>query len=327
MDKDIKWKQLLSLAALYASVIIGWIAYYNYQPKLLQAFGMQNLTLNLYIAQGIILSITPLIAGKLGDRFRKTRGKRLPIITAGISLAAMIFMSVAFTLVINPGPSFYWILPVLIIIWIFSMSIFTSPAISTVELFAPSKDLPIAMAVITVVSGLLYALEPIIVDLVDYLGATLTFIVGGVAVAGSGYLLNKNIKGELDIIVPEKEENKPSNYYYPLLLGLAFGIATTVLFNMFPEWLESSAHIISGNVYVSICLALSAIISVILSFKFNTHNLLKLFVRGISICIVGIIGIYIIKDTSQIFITLSFCNRLCNYINFRLALCLVFHQF
>ena len=35
----IHWKQLWSLASLYASIIIGWIAYQNYQPKLLIQFG------------------------------------------------------------------------------------------------------------------------------------------------------------------------------------------------------------------------------------------------------------------------------------------------
>ncbi|HET7178537.1 MAG TPA: hypothetical protein VFI14_02380, partial [Chryseosolibacter sp.] len=31
-EMSIQWKQLWSLAALYGSIIIGWIAYENYQP-------------------------------------------------------------------------------------------------------------------------------------------------------------------------------------------------------------------------------------------------------------------------------------------------------
>jgi len=112
---DLLWKQLWSLAALYASVVIGWIAYYNYQPKLLEQYNFTDLTLFLFISQGIILTITPLIAGKLGDRFRQSAGHRLPIISAGISFAAMIFMAVAFTLIVDPGETFRWILPILIV--------------------------------------------------------------------------------------------------------------------------------------------------------------------------------------------------------------------
>jgi MFS family permease len=185
---EIQWKQLWSLVALYASVIIGWIAYYNYQPILLHKYNFTDLTLFLFIAQGIIMVVTPPIAGLLGDRFRKSKGNRLPIISAGISAAAMVFMSVAFTLIMDPGETFKWILPILIVFWLASMSIFTSPAISTIDLFAPANKLPRAMAIITIVYGALYALEPVIVDLVDFLGAPLTFVVGGVITAASTVL-------------------------------------------------------------------------------------------------------------------------------------------
>lgn len=117
----------MSLAVLYASVIIGWIAYYNYQPKLLIEFGFSHFTFLLFLAQGLIMVITPPIAGKMGDRYRRSSGNRLPIITAGISFAAMVFMAVAFTLIAEPGETLKWLLPFLIILWLFSMSIFTSP--------------------------------------------------------------------------------------------------------------------------------------------------------------------------------------------------------
>src|SRR5687768_16775642 len=105
------WKQLWSLAALYASVIIGWIAYKNYQPKLLVQFGFTDFSFALMATQGVILVVTPLVAGRLGDRYRVEKGHRLPIISSGISFAAMVFMAVAFTLLGNPGEVFRWILP------------------------------------------------------------------------------------------------------------------------------------------------------------------------------------------------------------------------
>lgn len=92
IDK-IEWKQLWSLAALYGSIIIGWIAYHNYQPKLLVQFNFTDFTFLLIIVQGIILIITPLIAGKIGDRFRFKAGHRIPIISSGISFAANKFFA------------------------------------------------------------------------------------------------------------------------------------------------------------------------------------------------------------------------------------------
>ena len=111
----IHWRQLWSLAALYASVVIGWIAYQNYQPKLLITFELTDFSLLLIVFQGVILFVTPPIAGWLGDRYRVNKGHRIPIITTGISCAAMVFMAVAFTLLSNPGETFKWILPVLIV--------------------------------------------------------------------------------------------------------------------------------------------------------------------------------------------------------------------
>jgi MFS family permease len=186
---SIHWKQLWSLAALYAFVLIGWIAYYRYQPKLLEQYGYTEFSFLLIVAQAIILVLTPPIAGKIGDKFRFKAGHRLPIISSGMSFAAMIFMAVAFTLFTNPGESFKWILPVMIIFWLIGMSIFTSPALSTIELFAPIDKLPTAMAVLTIVSNLVNALEPVIVDIIDFIGAPLTFIVGGAGVFLSGYAL------------------------------------------------------------------------------------------------------------------------------------------
>ena len=131
---------------------------------------MRRVLQGLAAAQGIILIITPPIAGKLGDRYRNTVGNRLPIIRAGIAFVAMIFMAVAFTLISNPGPQFRFILPIMIILWLIGMSIFTSPALSTIELFSSANKLPRAMAIIAIVGEVIYALEPVIVNIIDYLG-------------------------------------------------------------------------------------------------------------------------------------------------------------
>src|SRR5688572_23567202 len=229
----IEWKQLWSLTALYASVVIGWIAYQNYQPKLLVKFSFTEFAFLLTVAQGIILVVTPPIAGLIGDRYRFERGSRIPIISAGISFAAMIFMAVAFTLLGNPGEIFKWVLPLLIIFWLVAMSIFTSPALSTIETFMPVEKLPRAMAVLTVVGNLLYSIEPIIVDIIDYLGAPITFMTGGAIVFISGYALKKNSislfnSGEKRAQASFKLDTQQSKYAYILFLGIVLGVATAV---------------------------------------------------------------------------------------------------
>ncbi len=267
--EKIEWKQLWSLAALYGSIVIGWIAYHNYQPKLLVQFNFTDFTFLLIVTQGIILTITPLIAGKIGDRLRFKAGHRIPIISSGISFAAMVFMAVAFTLFSNPGEVFRWILPLLIVLWLVAMSIFTSPALSTLELFTPIDKLPRAMAVLTIVANLVYSMEPVIVDLIDYVGAPVTFMIGGAAVFVSGYALKKN---SLSLFTnnptrPRAEfkfDTTRSDYKYIFFLGVAVGIPTTLLFNYFPDILESnlsSMVTMEGKWLLVIALFFSAVLS------------------------------------------------------------------
>lgn len=298
----ILWKQLAALTALYASVIIGWIAYYNYQPKLLETYEFTDLTLFLFVVQGIILVITPMIAGRLGDKYRHKAGKRLPIISAGISFAAMIFMSVAFTLIVDPGPIFKWILPILIVFWLFSMALFTSPAISTVELFVPAKRLPRAMAMLTVVYGLLYAIEPVIVFIIDTIGAPLTFVVGGVAVFFAGLALKRTSAEVVDVPKKTSELGK-SDYSYALSLGIVFGVITTILFNIVPEWLDNKGVVIfdlEGSAEVSMVLAAVAVFSVPISRYVETRSIhLSVLVSVMALAAV-ITGIYYIDNSGVV---------------------------
>ncbi|HTF16978.1 MAG TPA: MFS transporter, partial [Chryseolinea sp.] len=220
----------------------------------------------------------------------------LPIITAGISFAAMIFMAVAFTLLGNPGEIFKWALPVLIVCWLIAMSIFTSPALSTLELFTPVEKLPRAMAVLTIVSNLVYALEPVIVDLIDFLGAPLTFIAGGVAVFLSGYFLQKNslalfrVSDGREVETPVESVSARSKLPLIFCLGLAFGIPSTFLFNFMPAILVQQVGVHMGALdskMILVCLLLlSAVFSVPASMLTNKLGVSKSL--GLSIVVVAI---------------------------------------
>ncbi len=306
--ESIQWKQLWSLAAMYASIIIGWIAYHNYQPKLLVKFDFESYSFWLTLAQSIILVITPPIAGRLGDKFRFSKGHRLPIISTGISFAAMVFMAVAFTLLTNPGEYFKWILPILIILWLVAMSIFTSPALSTLELFTPVDKLPAAMAVITIVGNLVYSLEPVIVDIIDYVGAPLTFIAGGVVVFLSGYSLKQNSLGLFQQNAGRPRavftfDTKKSPYRMIFFLGLALGLATTALFKFFPATLHESllpVVDIQGKYVVVIILVVSAICSLPASRLTERYTVEKVFWYSLGALVVAGLGILLI---SQAFVT------------------------
>jgi MFS family permease len=273
---EIHWKQLWSLTALYSSIIIGWIAYQNYQPKLLIQFGFTDFAFFLAVSQAIILVFTPPISGIMGDRYRFEKGHRLPIISSGISFAAMIFMAVAFTLFTNPGETLKWLLPVLIVLWLIAMSIFTSPALSTVELFTPVDRLPKAMALLTIVANLIYAIEPVIVDIIDYLGAPITFIAGGVVTLLSGYAMKKNSlglfkqTGDKEISRQEKMKTSFGDFTQIFVLGLILGIATVVLFELFPDVIAGKISSITDAPNSKLLLVGMLVFSAILSWPIST---------------------------------------------------------
>lgn len=305
VEEQIRWKQLWSLAALYASVIIGWIAYENYQPKLLLQFQFTDFAFPLMLVQGLIITITPMIAGRLGDRYRFQQGHRLPIISTGISFAAMVFMAVAFTLLGNPGELFKWLLPVLIVLWLVAMSIFTSPALSTMELFTPVDKLPRAMAVLTITGNLVYALEPVIVDIIDYLGAPVTFMLGGVVVFLSGYALKKyslglfQQSGDQEKGASESEILK-SPYLFIFFMGLTVGVATTILFDWFPLLLGDklgAALNTTGTLIVVGVLLFSAVISWPMGNVVNRYGLNRSFWISLSAIGLTVLTMYLTSAT------------------------------
>ena len=282
----IQWKQLWSLAALYGSIIVGWIAYQNYQPRLLAQFRFTDFTFFLTAAQAVIVVITPLIAGRLGDRYRFQKGHRLPVISAGISFAAMVFMAVAFTLLGAPGETLRWVLPVLIVCWLVAMSTFTSPALSTLELFTPVEKLPHAMAILTITSNVVSSLEPVIVDIIDRLGAPVTFMLGGIAVFFSGYALKKHSLGLFKTSADRESEPETtlpvrSSYGVILFAGLALGVATTILFSFFPALLQQRLGAIfaaDGKVILVGILLLSAVLSWPMGKLAGRHGFERMFV-------------------------------------------------
>jgi len=305
---QIHWKQLWSLACLYGAVVIGWIAYQNYQPKLLVKFAVTDFSFLLLVFQGIILVVTPPIAGRLGDRYRVNNGHRIPIIMTGISFAAMVFMAVAFTLLTDPGEAFKWILPILIVCWLIAMSIFTSPALSTLELFTPIDKLPEAMAILTIVANLIYALEPVIVDIIDYLGAPITFMAGGTVLFLSGYALKRNSLSlfsqqddkEQQTTFESSKDSQKSKFLKIFFLGLGLGIPTAILFSVFPELLGQKLSVLlnglSGKIILVYILVLSALISLPASNLVNKAGLEKSFRLSLIFIVICILSIFLIQS-------------------------------
>lgn len=306
-QQSIQWSQILSLAALNAVVVFSWIAYNNYQPKVLVKFNFQELALFLAIAQAAIMVCIPPLAGILGDYLIKKDTKNFVVFTTGISITAMVFMAVAFTVSGDTIGVWRGLLPFLIIIWLISMNLFISPANSMIEMFAPTKQLPIVMGVIVMITELVAALEPSIIVLVDAIGSTLTFVGGGILIAICGYFFKRtteNIAFERTVA----DTSTQSNFWLVIVVGILFGSITGVLMNVFPALLKNKFEMLSpdsmfATYSVSGILALSALLALPFS-KWAEINGAQ---KGVTI---GLIGCVILVGV--VFITSSWlCIAAC----------------
>src|SRR5688572_751182 len=235
------WNQVYSLMALNAAVVISWIAYHNYQPKVLELFHFQELSYFLVVAQSVILIFIPSVAGLVGDYMIKKGGNSFIVFTVGISVTAMVFMCVAFTVGTATTINLTQALPFMIVVWLISMNIFHSPANSMLELFAPAKGLPSAMALMVMTTDLLYAFENRVVDFVDWIGPVSTFALGGVLLIVSGYFFRRTTREVNFSREADETTKKGSDYVQVIFAGLLLGAASAVIKNLLPRWIPVSS--------------------------------------------------------------------------------------
>ncbi len=279
------WNQIYGLMALNAAIVISWIAYHNYQPKVLELFNFKQLTFFLVVAQAVILVFIPVFAGWVGDIMIKKNGNSLVVFTIGISVTAMVFMCVAFVVGSTRMVNLSGALPIMIVVWLISMNIFHSPANSMLELFAPARRLPAAMAMMVLTTDLLYAFEPVVVDIVDWMGPVVTFASGGVLLIVTGYFFKRSTRDVNFSRVSEESKAAASNFGMVLVVGLCFGLINAIIKNLMPAWLLSKSDmalpIQNGGVFVSLVLITAAIAAWPLSFQVDKIGLKRSVVIGL----------------------------------------------
>jgi hypothetical protein len=296
----IKWPEVWSLAALNASIVICWIAYHEYQPKLLAGFGLTHLDTILVYGKAIILILIPPLAGYVTDFFIKKSNKVYVVFLVGIGGTAMIFMIVATIIFQGPDSFLTPILPVMVILWLIGMNIFHSPANSLIDMFASAKNLPVVMGIIIFVTELLYALEPIVIALVDFFGATLTFVVGGILIGVSGYIFNKVSRNEVLIrkkeqSMDDKDKSRKSNFLLIFSIALIFGIGHSFIVDYLPEVFGNRFSTgLNTNYFSSFILFCVAVAAIPISRRVAKKSLINYIKWSIILLVIAILSIIII---------------------------------
>ena len=300
---DIKWPEIFSLGALSAAIAISWIAYHEYQPILLKDFDLDHLSGFMVYSKAIILVITPPIAGLLADYLLKTKGKYFTLFTVGIGATAMIFMVVASIIGAGPASAIEPILPYMIVLWLISMNLFVSPAYSMIESFAPIQKLPIVMGFIFMVTELIYALEPVVVILVQFFGDTFTFVVGGVLISGTGYLFHRISSNEVksrrkELINDGARSVSIASYFSIIVVGLVLGLGKALIVEFFPEFIETKFPEFSklGSFVAFGLMGLAAILAFLFSGFVVRLGVKKILPRSFLVLMVGFLVLLVASN-------------------------------
>jgi MFS family permease len=307
-EAKINWNQVYSLLGLNAAIVISWIAYHNFQPKVLELFHFQQLGLFLVIAQAVILVFIPPVAGIVGDYMIKTNGNRFVVFTVGISVTAMVFMLVAFTVGTATTINLTAALPVMIVVWLISMNVFHSPANSMLEMFAPARQLPSAMALIVIATEVLNALEPVLINLVNWIGPIGTFALGGVLLIVTGYFFRKNTKEAVLVREHDPIKVKESKFGNVLVAGLLLGVVTAFIKNYASIWLaqKGTSFLFNPSYVVSYILLISALAAWPASKLVNQYGVGKSLKYALIATLASLILLVLIPGTYSFLIIAAF---------------------
>lgn len=288
---------------LNVSVVISWIAYHEYQPKLLKEFKIDNLYSITVIAKAIILVLIPPLAGYLADKIMAKNNGSFLIFTIGISATAITFMSVATIIGAGPLSAISGLLPVMVVIWLIAMNLFNSPAVSLIEKFAPANKLPIIAALLFGVTELVYAIEPVVVELVRFFGDLLTFIVGFILISVSGFLFRKVSKDEIDEKITSlksmtEKSVKAKNILFILIIGIIGGFANAIIVEYLPNNISTNTLGIGAGYISLLLLAVSAIFSIPLSLALVKRDVKKFLMPGLVLILFSGIAVLSIQSVN-----------------------------
>jgi hypothetical protein len=176
----ISWPLVYALSGLQVVVTIAWMAYADFQPKLLEGFALTALASPLAIYLGLTGSILAPLVGSLSDRVARRSGDRIPVIASGGLLAGATFVAVASTAIAQPVGVLRYVLVGLIGLWVAAMTVLQAPALSLLPQSASSRDWPLVASPLVVATVLPAALWPFVRQSLDRLGGPSVFVATGV---------------------------------------------------------------------------------------------------------------------------------------------------
>ena len=213
---NILWRQVWALSALQGTITLSWVFYKLYLGSLLIDFGLpEGMAAQVLMVEDILaIAIEPLMGG-LSDRGMRWMGTRFPFISAGVILSSALFVSIpTLTIFVEPEPDSWvrWLLPGLLVMWALAMTVFRSPALALLSIYAKPRDLPKASSLVLFVNSIARAFALKSSSFILSLGPGLTFTIASISMLGTAAVLRAVDPGEK--AAPESS-NKGSNPQEP----------------------------------------------------------------------------------------------------------------
>ncbi len=266
MVERVYWRQVWGLAIFVGATTFCWLAYGFYQPLILTKLGFTGLASTLAIFQGLLGAIVEPGAGFLADRYANSIGRKLPLITIGITLAGLIFVVLSGLLTMQIPVDLRWIIPVLMTIWTLAMIVFRGPAVALLVQMVPTQALPQTNGILILVVSLVGAMAPVFDKLIAWIGAPVTFLLGAMILALGRFCLAatpSNLPVQIQIS-RSPSAGKATSPQYPEMLklysiGLICGILVNLLLRWSPQFLTTKLDGVEINTMTAIILGISAL--------------------------------------------------------------------
>jgi MFS family permease len=223
MNSQINWNRIYAITLLNSAIIICWIAYHYFQPKLLTEFGLLEAANTLDFAKNFTLVLIPPLAGLIADRFSNKSGSRYLVFTVGISFTAFIFLASSY-IFLDIAPDFLKAkIPLFMVLWLIGMNIFYSPATGFLLKSAKGPELPIVVASVSLAANILFAAVPLLEQFFEKTGSSFTFFLGALLLLAAAWFYKR-----MSVDDSQNRENltidsSNRNLLLPLIVGLSCG--------------------------------------------------------------------------------------------------------
>ncbi|MEM9768779.1 MAG: MFS transporter [Cyanobacteria bacterium P01_D01_bin.71] len=280
---QILWAKVSSLALVQGAIALMWVIYNLYLVDLLVQVGLNStLATGLLIVENLLAMVMEPLMGSFSDRLQQQLGTRFPLIGLGAILAAGTFISIPLAVVSGWATAGRWILPLMLVLWALTMTIFRSPAMSLLGRYAFGTRLPQAASILTLVGGVAGAMGPLASGRILSWGPVAAFVLGSGVLLLATLVLRLTAPDTAGSVATEEpniaaENTRISVTALALIFGAGVGVTLGFrsLMMLFSRVLNSqvpnsNASLVLGMIFVA--LAVTAIPSGLLAVRLGNRR-------------------------------------------------------